>query len=290
VNLCDHLPLANSGVGDIPASTWVTAGAAAMVAFFAGLAFSRGVLRQLVTMVSLAAAVGVSWFVFQNRAEVFGDIAPGLGTDRLLWFSAAAGVLTFILCKGLVAALAALGLLKLAGTMAGWKGMMISTVPSAFMLWVAAMVLRVVGNLYGLETASLVAREGSRLQAEAGSLWHDVSRRLDRSLIGSITASVDPLDMRATANLARLLILWPDGTEWAKLAREEKTRSLLNHPRVVKLGHDPAVRRLIEGRDFAGLLQHQQVVETAGLRELRPVLNGLDLEEAMDRIIYRRPR
>jgi len=269
-------------------STAMMAGAAGLVAFLGGLAFARGVMRQLMSMVSLGVAVAVAWYVFRHREEVFGSMAPSLSTDRLLMFSAGAGVLAFLVCKGLVAMLAAAGLVKLAGTMGGWKGMMISTIPSAFMLWVGAMVLRLVGNLYGLETASVVAREGTRLQDEARSLWQLVSQSVDRSVVGSLAAKVDPFEMRATANLARLLILWPDGTVWAGLAKDPKTRAVLNHPQIQKLGHDPEVRRCIEGKDFAGLIQLRQVEQTAAHAELRPVLNGLALEQAMDRIIYRR--
>jgi hypothetical protein len=248
------------------------------------------VVRQLMTMASLALSVMVAWFVFTHRAEVFGSMGANMGTDRLLLFSAGAGLLTFFVSKGFTALLAAAGLLKLFGGMTGWKGMMISTIPSAFMLWVGAMVLRLVGNLYGLETASVVAREGSRISDQATSLWHEVSQSLDRSTLGSIAAQVDPFDMRATANLARLLILWPDGTVWAGLAKEAKTRAVLNHAEIQKLGHDPEVRRCIDRKDFAGLIQLKQVAKAAANEELRPVLSGLALEQAMDTIIYKKKR
>ena len=275
-------------LGRVSAGTWVTAGGAAMVAFLAGLAFSKGVVRQLMTMASLALSVMVAWFVFTHRAEVFGSMGSNMGTDRLLLFSAGAGLLTFFVSKGFTALLAAAGVLKLFGGMTGWTGMMISTIPSAFMLWVGAMVLRLVGNLYGLETASVVAREGSRISDQATSLWHEVSQSLDRSTLGSIAAQVDPFDMRATANLARLLILWPDGTVWAGLAKDAKTRAVLNHAEIQKLGHDPEVRRCIDRKDFAGLIQLKQVSKAAANEELRPVLSGLALEQAMDTIIYKK--
>lgn len=277
-------------LGRVSAGTWVTAGGAAMVAFLAGLAFSKGVVRQLMTMASLALSVMVAWFVFTHRADVFGSMGATMGTDRLLLFSAGAGLLTFFVSKGLTAFLAAAGLLKLFGGMTGWKGMMISTIPSAFMLWVGAMVLRLVGNLYGLETASMVAREGSRISDHATSLWQEVSQSLDRSTLGSIAAQVDPFDMRATANLARLLILWPDGTVWAGLAKDAKTRAVLNHAEIQKLGHDAEVRRCIDRKDFAGLIQLKQVAKTAANEELKPVLSGLALEQAMDTIIYKKKR
>jgi len=277
-------------LGRVSTGTWVTAGGAGMVAFLAGLAFAKGVVRQLMTMASLALSVAVAWSVFRHRSEVFGSMGASLSTDRLLLFSAGAGLLTFFVCKGLTAFLAAAGLLKLFGGMTGWKGMMISTIPSAFMLWVGAMVLRLVGNLYGLETASAVAREGSRISDQATSLWHEVSQSLDRSTLGSLAAQVDPFEMRATANLARLLILWPDGTVWAGLAKDAKTRAVLNHADIQKLGSDSEVRRCIDRKDFAGLIQLKQVEKTAANPELRPVLSGLALEEAMDTIIYKKSK
>ncbi len=278
------------GLGRVSTGTWVTAGAAALVAFLAGMAFAKGVVQQMMTMTSLALAVTMAWFVFSHRGEVFGSSAAALSTDRLLLFSAGAGLLTFFVCRGLVALLAAAGLLKFFGGLTGWKGMMVSTIPSAFMLWVGAMVLRLVGNLYGLEAASTVAREGSRISDQAVSLWQQVSESFDRSTLGSLASKVDPFDMRATANLARLLILWPDGTVWAALAKDAKTRAVLNHARIQKLGHDSEVRRCIERKDFAGLIQLKQVAETAAHPELRPVLTGLALEQAMDQIIYKKTK
>jgi len=280
----------SDGLGGLSTSTWVTASAAAMVAFLAGLAFSKGVVQQLLTMVSLATAVSVAWFVFRHRGDVFGGTGAGLGTDRLLMFSAGAGLLTFFVCKGAVHLLAAAGLLKLLGSISGWKGMVLSTIPSGFILWVGAMVLRLVGNLYGLETASSVAREGSRIQGEAVSMIHQISQSFDRSMVGSLAARADPFDMRATSNLARLLILWPDGTVWQSLAKDAKTRAVLSHTEIQKLGHDPEVRRCIERRDFAGLIQLRQVETTAALPEIRPILSGLALEEAMDKLLYKKKR
>lgn len=272
----------------IPLNTLVTAGAAGFVAFAAGLAFARGVVRQLVGMASVGISVSVAWFVFRHRMEVFGSIAPQLSTDRLLLFSAGAGLLTYFICKGLVHLLAMAGLANALSGLTGWKGVALSILPSGFLLWVAAMGLRLVGNLYGLETASAVAREGSRLQDQVGSVWDQISRTMDRSLVGGIAQKMDPFDMRATANLARLLILWPEKGVWQRLEKDPKVRRALGHPKLQSLATDAEVRRCIERRDFAGLFQLRQVEQVASLPDLQPALGGLQLEEAMDAVIYRR--
>ena len=95
----------------VPPSTWVTAGAAGFVAFAAGLAFSRGVMQQLVNMISIIIAVYVGWFVFTNRTDVFGSVGTQVNTDRLLLFSGAAGLQAYILCQVGVRMLAAMGIL-----------------------------------------------------------------------------------------------------------------------------------------------------------------------------------
>lgn len=278
-------------VQKVPSSLWVTAGGVGFIAFAAGLAFSRGVVRQLVGMCTLAISVGVGWYVFRHRMEIFGSSAAGMSTDRLLFLSAAAGLLTYFLCKAGVYLLTAFGFINLLGGLNGWKGVLLSALPSSFLMWVATMALRLLGSIDGMESAAEVAKKGVDIQSQAQSIWTSLSQRLDNSFIGAIAQKFDPYDLKATANLSRLLILWPEGTMWQRLAAQSpKTANALNHPRIVELGSDPTVRKLIEKQDFAGLMQLKQVEEAARHPDLEPVLSGLDLEAAMDSIVYQRPQ
>ena len=273
----------------IPPGTWVTAAAAGFIAFAAGLAFSRGVMAQLLRMGSLVAALFVAWLVFSNRSEVFGNAGPQLNTDRLLLISGAAGLLTFVLCQAAVHLLVGFGLLRLVGGLAGWKGVLVSAVPSSFLLWLATAGLRFLGDFQGMESAAAAARSGEKLQTQAVAFFEKLSKQMDRSTLGSLAAKMDPFDMRATSNLARLLILWPDGTVWDRLAKDPKTNKALHHERIQALGRDPKVRACIERKDFAGLIQLPQVGQAAGHPDLEPVLSGLALEDAMDAVVYKRP-
>lgn len=278
-------------VQKVPSSLWVTAGGVGFIAFAAGLAFSRGVVRQLVGMCTLAISVGVGWYVFRHRMEIFGSSAAGMSTDRLLFLSAAAGLLTYFLCKAGVYLLTAFGFINLLGGLNGWKGVLLSALPSSFLMWVATMALRLLGSIDGMESAAEVAKKGVDIQTQAQSIWTSLSQRLDNSFIGAMAQKFDPYDLKATANLSRLLILWPEGTMWQRLAAQSpKTANALNHPRIVELGSDLTVRKLIEKQDFAGLMQLKQVEEAARHPDLEPVLSGLDLEAAMDSIVYQRPQ
>ncbi|MDZ4286559.1 MAG: CvpA family protein [Prosthecobacter sp.] len=274
----------------IPSGTWVTAGGAALVAFLAGLAFARGVIKQLFGMLCLAIAVLVALYVFRHRSVVFGSAGATMSTDKLMIFAASAGLLTYFVCRFLIHILAGMGLLNMLGGLAGWKGLMLSVIPSGFLLWVGSMTLRLTGNVSGVENTAEVARAGPSLQGKVTSWLHQFSQQVDRSVLGSLAEKFDPLDLRATANLSRLLILWPDGTAWQRLAYQSpKNAQLLGHPKIRALGQDPKVRQAIDRQDFAGLMQLPQVEQAASDPELQPFLEGLALEEAMDAIVYKQP-
>jgi hypothetical protein len=169
---------------------------------------------------------------------------------------------------------------------------MLSVIPSGFLLWAGSMALRLTGNVAGVENTAEMKRDGTseKLQSTVASWLHQFSQQVDRSSLGSLAEKLDPFDMRATANLARLLILWPDGTVWNRLAMQDpKAARSLNNPKLTALGSDPKVRQAIERQDFAGLMQLPQVEKAAADPELNAFLTGLALEEAMDVIVYKAP-
>jgi hypothetical protein len=153
------------------------------------------------------------------------------------------------------------------------------------------MVLRLVGSLYGMENAAEIMNKGGELGSQTKSIWYSLSQRIDNSFLGSVAKKLDPYDIKPTANLARLLILWPEGSMWQQLAAQSPaTAQALNHPRIVELGYDDNVREAIRKQDFAGLMQMKKVEEAANHPDLQPVLGGLALEQAMDAIVYQRPQ
>lgn len=276
----------------LPMSTLMTAGAAGFIAFAAGLAFSRGVVKQLLNMVALGLAATAGWYVFTHRdwAMTGGGSVTDMPTNRLLLISGGAAVIAFFIAKAGIHILAAIGIFKILGSLNGWKGVIISAIPSSFFLWLGSAGVRLIGNIQGLESTASMA-DTKKLKSEAESFWLKLSQHIDNSSLGSLAAKVDPFDMRAIANLARLLILWPEGSVWHTLAAQSpRNNEMLHHPRLQALGRDPDVRRAIENQDFAGLIQLKQVVAAASHPDLEPVLSGLELEQAMDAIVYKRPQ
>jgi hypothetical protein len=272
----------------IPTNLWVTGGVSAFVAYLAALAFANGAIKQLLGMVAMACGVAAAWYVFSHRGEVFGPSGASLTNDRLLMFAGGAGLLAYAAARVALMLLSAIGLLRLLGTFAGWKGAMLSMIPSAFLLWSSSMALRVVGNAYGVETASKVAREGQRIQSYFGEAVNQARSAMDRSMLGSIAAKVDPWGMRSTANLAKLLMVWPDSKLWGQMLENAKVKQIFSHQKILELGNDSAVQTAIEKKDFAGLIQLPQVAKVATHQDIEPLLIDAAVEETMDKVLYAR--
>jgi hypothetical protein len=258
----------------------------AIVAFFVGMAVARGIVSQMLMMINLAIAVMAGLFVFQHRTEVFGAYASTMSTNTLLGTSAAAAVLTYFLVRGVVNFVAGFGLISLLASFTGWKAGLLSLLPSGVLVWLGAMVMRLLGSVYGMENAE-IELAGKGTKSQFGAWIEEMAQKIDRTSVGSLVEKLDPYDMRARANLARLLILWPDGRVWQQLAMRGQTEAnALNHPDIIALGGDAKVRQAIEHHDFAGLIQLPQVARAAANPQLEPFLKGLALEEAMDTVVY----
>lgn len=259
----------------------------AVVAFFAGLAVARGIVSQMLMMVTLAISVMAGLYVFQHRTEVFGAYASNMTTNTLLGLAGAAAVLTYFLVRGLVNFVAGFGIISLLASFTGWKAGLLSLLPSGVIVWLGAMVMRLLGSVYSLENAN-VELQGKGVKSEFGQWIAEMAQKIDRTSVGSLVEKLDPYDMRARANLARLLILWPDGRVWQQLAaRDKETANALNHPEIAELGRDPKVRQAIERQDFAGLMQLPLVIRASANPQLEPFLKTLALEEAMDNVVYK---
>lgn len=275
----------------MPLSLWVTVGTVGFIVLAALVAVSRGVVRQLMGMASLAIAVGAAFGVFWYRTHIFGVVGMSISTEWMLLIAAVAGLLAYFLCKAGMGLLAAFGFLKLFAGMDGWKAGLLSMLPSSFLLWVSSMALRLIGSIDGMENAAEAAKKGVEIESQVKSFWSTLSQHIDNSPLGSLAEKLDPYDIKATTNLARLLILWPEGSMWQRLAAQSTTTaSALSHPRIRELGNDPEVRSAIEKQDFVGLMQMRKIQETAHHLDLASVLSGLELEQAMDSIVYGRPQ
>lgn len=274
----------------VPHSMWATIAIVGFIAFAAGMAFAKGVVAQIINVLTLAACAWAAWYVFMHRVQIFGAAGMHMTTNRLIIMSGIAAILMFGVCKVGKYFLAAFGLLRMLGGLTGWKGLIVSFIPSGGLLWLGSMVLRVVGSLYGMENASEIVKKGGAIESQAKSIFYTLSQKIDNSVIGGLAKKLDPYNIKPTANLARLLILWPEGAMWQRLAAQNaKVANALNHPLIVQLGYDQDVRKAIGDKDFAGLMQMRKIADVANHPDLQPILSDMSLETAMDSVVYQQP-
>ncbi|WP_395744041.1 hypothetical protein [Prosthecobacter sp.] len=274
----------------VPHSMWATGAIVGFVAFAAGMAFAKGVVQQIINVMTLAACAWAAWFVFMHRVLIFGAAGMHMTTNRMVVASVIGAGIMFAVCKVGKYALVAFGLMRILGGLTGWKGLVVSILPSGALLWLGSMALRIVGSLYGMENAAEIVKKGGSIESQAKSVFYSLSQKIDNSIIGGLAKKLDPYDIKPTANLARLLILWPEGAMWQRLAEQSPaTANALNHPLIVQLGYDAEVRKAIENKDFAGLMQMRKIEHVANHPDLQPILGGMALEQAMDSVVYRQP-
>jgi hypothetical protein len=266
----------------------VNMGGFGVVAFLAGLAVSKGIVKQILNMITLTVSVLVAIYVFHHRTQLMGTYGSTMSTDTLLAVAGGSGLLTFFLTRGLVNFAAGFGLVSVLGKFTGWKAGVLSLLPSGMLVWLGAMVLRLMGGIYGMEDAAAGQKPGME-KSMMGEWVQKLAQKLDHSSAGQFLEGLDPYDVRAKSNLARLLILWPDGRVWQQLSkRDPSAAKALAHPEIQALGRDAKVRQAIERQDFAGLMQLPQIERAAANAQLEPFLKKLSLEESMDSIVYKK--
>ena len=265
--------------------------ALALMALVAVLVMLRGLLQWVIAVSSLALAVAAGALVLDQRMRLLGSYAAEVSTTKLMLLAALAGLLVFFLTRALLRLMAKLGLLAFLAGLTGWKAGLLSLLPSSLALGLGAFVMRGWTAVASLQDALGAATAAAAPSAHSPSRWlAALSEQWDRSALGSWMESLDPFDLRARSNLARLLVLWPDGRVWRELAqRDEALARMLNDPAILELGSDAQVRLAIEKHNVAGLMQMRQVAQAAADARLEPLLKTLVLEQAMDEVIYRSP-
>ncbi|WP_395739028.1 hypothetical protein [Prosthecobacter sp.] len=274
----------------VPHTMWASIAIVGFFAFAAGLAFAKGVVQQIINVATLALCAAAAWYVYMHRTVIFGAAGMQITTNRMVIASLIAAGMMFAVCKVGKSFLAAFGLFRLLGGLTGWKGLIVSFLPSGALMWMGSVALRIVGSLYGMENAAEIVKKGGEIESQAKSIFYSLSQKIDNSAFGGVAKWMDPYDIKPTANLARLLILWPEGSMWQRLAAQSPaTANALNNKMVYELGYDPDVRKAIASRDFAGLMQLPKVEKVANHPDLRPIFASMELEQAMDSVVYRQP-
>lgn len=262
-----------------------------LMAVVAVVVMLRGLLQWVIVVASLALAVVGGSMVIDQRMFLLGSYAADVTTTKLMLLAVGVGIAVFLLARALLRAMANLGLLAFVAGVTGWKAGLLSLLPSGLALGLGAFVARGLSAVVCLQDALSASTAMIPVSPDSLGRWvASLSAQWDQSPAGAWMERLDPFDLRARSNLARLLVLWPDGRVWRELAqRDEALAQMLNDPRILQLGSDPQIRLAIEKRNVAGLMQMRQVAELAADSRWEPLLKALAVESAIHEVTYRRP-
>lgn len=265
--------------------------AIALAVFFAIKAFVKGVLRQVWGMVCLAFGVIAGYFIFRNGNDWLGAVIEHPGGDTVLAASALGGGAVWIGGQGIVRKVYK----SLSGsssdpTLTGrLAGAVASLVPTAFLLWVLATLLRLTGTLTGMSHLDNAVRAGDGAPAGEPGLMARLHRQLDQGRFGELLRKTDPFTTEAGRRLASLLVLYNDADAWARLQQlQPEIASLLANEKVQRVLNDKEVRKAAAFSEHAALLLEPDVRKAAADPEVARQLLFLDIQETAQNVLYER--
>lgn len=273
-------------------------GAALFIALQAWRGWRLGVVRQLLSIVAIAAAyaaaiLGGRLLVPLLRPLGFPDQLLAIGGGAVLGLGAYAAV---TLVSGVLfkrTSQQSVGMVRLGY---GAFGALLGVGLGVFMVWVAVLAVRVLGTVAETELAAAQRPAGRAVErslrtepsALASGLAH-LKQSLERGATGSVVERVDPIPGWAYALLASIgeMISNPESIE--RFLAYPGVKKLSQHPKIIALQADPEIVRDALGRDYVALMRNDRIVAAANDPELGVMLRELEFQKALDHALRRPP-
>ena len=285
------------GEGGIQTDVMFSTLALAFIIVMAINAWMRGVLGTMKVLFSWAAAIAGAIFVYKHGVDFY-EASSGKTLDiRVVHvFSVVLAAVGFIVAR----ILGKWAFERVFGDegplhwmMRGPIGAALSLIPSAAMLLLISLLVRMTGSVYELaqidqitantrpgSVSSLPAKPLTTRWRDGVEIWPKSKWALDQ---------IDPLTNVAQRNLALFLVAsYEPGLKHA-LRRRSSTQTVANHPTVVALVEDPNMQKIISGDSGglspAGFLWNNKIREALHDRELRKLLNKQDMADEIESVL-----
>jgi hypothetical protein len=263
----------------------------AFVVFLAMRAWTHGALKMFWAIIGLALGATAGFFFFQNANPMISRFLPG----RELSLNANLG------CSVIVASVAYLIFRQLSktvlqnlfgpdGFLSGWaegfRGSVLSLVPSLLTVLVVGLALRMGGTLMELRSAEKICQrenDYNKVNYPGWSPLADLRDSFERlPYVTDIYSVIDPISRKPERQLALLLVTTKKDVLFEHLHSHPATAPIVNGPLFQALMTDEAISKLLEDRKHAALLRHPQIVAAASNEVLAHLLSSVDLHQLVD--------
>jgi len=279
------------------------AGAALFIVFTAWHGWRLGIIRQLMSILALAAAYLIGYFgggklgPFLHR---FFDLP-----ERALAVVGAVGLGCVVYCC--IVLIGAIGTTKTAQQKAGIirlgygiSGSICGAFYGLFLVWITVLAIRLLGSV--AETQLAVADpppvNASRHSSAAatpmptppGAMVRTLARMkesLERGTAGAVVQQVDPIPGTLYGILRKLGIMVSDDKSVDRFLSCPGVKPLLAHPKIAALQNDPEITRDLVNKNYFALIRNPAIITAANDKEIAELMRKFEFEKALDYAIRR---
>ncbi len=265
--------------------------AAIFVVFIAARAWTHGVLKMLWAIIGLSLGAASGVFFFQNSNALLTRWMPGkeLGLNANIIGSAVIALVGYLLFRQLSKAILQ-KLFNPEGPLSGWamgfRGAVISLVPSLITVAVVGLCLRMGGTLFELRRAELICAPDSAFVAAKYPKWPQTTQWRDtmESLpyVSDLYAVIDPVSRKTERTLVLLLIAAKNNGLRDYLQRSNSTLPIVNGSIFQALMSDSEIATLLAAQKHVALLRHPQVIAAASNHVIADLARTLDVHSVID--------
>tara|TARA_R110002096_G_scaffold147671_16_gene307718 strand:- start:58610 stop:59527 length:918 start_codon:yes stop_codon:yes gene_type:complete len=260
--------------------------------------WTKGAMSLLWALSSWLAGGLAGWWACNNGLDLlrrYGDV--NLNGNMTVVVSIGLAIITFSLVRLVTKAcfLKVFGKDSFLGNwMYGGSGAVLSLLPTAAVLLLLALLVRVNGTMWELNEVDKISARAGQWSREnypktiAAVRWRNAVENLPKSQ--QILNTVDPITPVARRNLAHLLIASYHPSLAQQLRSHKDTREIAKHPAVMELYEDPEINTLIAGgmqyNKYFDILRHRRVRRTLkDYPDLRRELSQIDMADEIRAII-----
>ncbi len=271
------------------------AGAALLVAVQAWRGWRLGVVRQIVEILSVAAAYATAYLA----GPLFAPMLRPLGLPDQVLTAIAGGlagflVFVFIRISGAIlfkrTAQQSIGIIRFCF---GASGALVGAVFGLFLVWVITMAIRVCGSL-----AETRVKNGEMAQAAGRAVFRaavapvgeptwirdlvHLKQAIEDGAAGGMVKQMDPLPTVVYSTMGRIGVMLSNQDSVDRFLEYPGIQPLAQNPKIVALRDDPAIVRDVKNADYMSLLRNPHVVQAANDTEVLKLLRKLDVQKALD--------
>ena len=275
---------------DIP--TWIPVSALLWLLASAWRGWSRGVIRQCVSLIALIGAIGAAVYA----GPLLAPALPALGFPLFIR-PLVAGALIVLLIWGTIATISSILFRKtdeqgvgLVRTAYGLGGALLGLLSGLLLLGVCAWAVRIAGSLAdGLQTGARLKSpakgQPAPIAAETSALA-SLKKAVEKSSLSEWIAKADPLTPEWYPRLGKIgqILASPAASE--RLLADPALATIARSPHLAAIRNDPDLQEALRSADLWTLLRSPKVQAGAADTQLRTALKLLDVDRALERALH----